>query len=107
MIKSLTFAIGLLLSGSLIAQTSFFSDDFESGSASWTQSGGAILGCGTTGTEQFAYADAPSGIYKAIGSINVDAGYLSLLSASFDYRIDGAMTEAIAELVYSTNGCIS
>ena len=137
MMKSLTFAIGLLLSGSLIGQTSFFSDDFESSSASWTQSGdiapnslafnscagngtslpgttsmyitsvGTIPGCGTTGTEHFAYDDAPSGIYKAIGSINVDAGYLSLLSASFDYRIDGVMTEAIAELVYSTNGCIS
>lgn len=32
MIKSLTFAIGLLLSGSLIGQTLFFSDDFEANS---------------------------------------------------------------------------
>tara|TARA_B110000305_G_C19437069_1_gene639612 strand:+ start:1659 stop:2225 length:567 start_codon:yes stop_codon:yes gene_type:complete len=137
MMKSLTFAIGMLLSGSLIGQTSFFSDDFESSSASWTQSGdiapnslafnscagngtslpgtasmyitsvGTISGCGTTGTEHFAYDDAPSGIYEAISSINIDAGCLSSLSASFDYRIDGALTEYIAELVYSTNGGIS
>jgi gliding motility-associated-like protein len=134
MIKSLTFAIGLLLSGSLIGQTSFFSDDFESGSASWTQSGdiapnswifntcagngsslsgatsmyitsgGTIPGCGATGTEQHAYVDAPAGINEAISATNVDAGCLSSLSVSFDYRIDGVLTEDIAELVYSTNG---
>lgn len=137
MIKSLIFAIGLLLSGNLIGQTSFFSDDFESGSTSWIQSGditpnswvfnscagnrtslpvatsmyissgGSIPGCGATGTEQYAYTDAPSGINEAISASNVDAGYLSSLSASFDYRIDGVLTEDIAELVYSTNGGLS
>ncbi|NRA11666.1 MAG: HYR domain-containing protein [Crocinitomicaceae bacterium] len=137
MIKSLTFAIGLLLSGSLIGQTSFFSDDFESGIGSWIQtgdatpnswivnscagngtslpgttsmyitSGGTVPGCGATGTEQHAYVDAPVGINEAISATNVDAGCLASLTASFDYRIDGMLTEDIAELVYSTNGGVS
>lgn len=132
--KSLTFAILLLFSGNLSAQTSVFSDDFESGSTSWTisgnispnlwifnscagngttltgatsmyiSSGGIVPGCGATGTEQYAYVDAPAGINQIVSSTNVDAGCLSSLTASFDYRIDGVLTEDFAELVYSTDG---
>ena len=137
MIKSLTFALLLFFCSNLNAQTSVFSDDFESGSASWTlsgdlapnawifntcagngatlpgttsmyiTSGGTVPGCGATGTEQHAYADAPAGVNQAISSANVDAGCLESLTASFDYRIDGVLVEDVAELVYSTNGGVS
>jgi len=137
MIKSIFIAVALLFTNGLIAQTSVFFDDFESGSGSWTlsgdmspnawifdacagngtsvpgvtsmyiTSGGTIPGCGVTGTEQHAYIDAPAGINQAISSATVDAGCLESLSASFDYRIDGVLTEDFAELVYSTNGGVS
>ena len=134
MTKLLSITFALAICSYSIAQTSVFNDDFESGSSLWTlsgdlspnswifnscsgngtsaagsnamyiTSGGTIPGCGITGTEQHAYVDAPTGTHQTVSSASIDAGCLTSLTASFDYSIDGILTEDFAELVYSTNG---
>ena len=111
------------------AQTTLLYEDFESGMGTWTiagdltpntwianscagngttsmyiTKGGSIPGCGATGTEQYAYENAPTGTHAIISHTTVNANCMSSLSATFDYRLEGVTSEDYAELVYSTNG---
>ena len=116
------------------SQATLFTDNFESGSVTWTATGdllpnywiidncsgngtsspgtdamyitpgGAIAGCGPTGDIQHAYVNAGAGTLAAIYHTTVDGTCASSLQATFDYRIDGVTAEDFGELVYSTNG---
>ncbi|MCE2682606.1 MAG: hypothetical protein LW704_06565, partial [Cryomorphaceae bacterium] len=66
--------------------------------------GGAVPGCGATGTEQYAYGNSTSGTNVAIASTTIDASCVSTIDVQFDYKIDGILGQDYLELVYSTNG---
>lgn len=73
--------------------------------AGYITSGGTVAGCGPTGTEQYAYTNAPAGMtHQAILYHNIDATCATSLQVTFDYRIDGVAAEDYMELVYSTDG---
>jgi gliding motility-associated-like protein len=116
------------------SQASLYSNTFESSISDWTFSGdltpnswirntcagngpsttgtnslyitkgGSVAGCGATGTEQYAYANAPAATGIAIASTTIDASCVTTINVQFDYKIDGALGEDYLELVYSTNG---
>ncbi|MFZ9029461.1 MAG: hypothetical protein ACO2Z9_10630, partial [Crocinitomicaceae bacterium] len=129
---TITFTVVSLFS---IAQATLFLDYFESGSGNWTfagdvtpnfwlvnscagngtttagsnsmyiSPGGSIPGCGVTGTEQYAYTDAPGGsVNEAISYTTIDGTCATSLIADFDYRIQGNSGADYAELVYSIDG---
>ncbi len=66
--------------------------------------GGTVTGCGATGTEQYAYANAPAAAGIAIASTTIDASCVTTINVQFDYKIDGSLGQDYLELVYSTNG---
>ncbi|MCH2223322.1 MAG: HYR domain-containing protein [Crocinitomicaceae bacterium] len=115
-------------------QTTLFSDDMESLTSTWIRtedtspnfwldntcagngtsnagtkslyisSGGSVSGCGPTGTEQFAYTNAPTGLTNsALIYETIDGTCASAYQVTFDYRIDGVIGEDFANLVYSTD----
>lgn len=117
------------------SQTILYIQDFESPTTDWTFSGdllpntwirntcagsanagtnalyitkgGTIPGCGSTGTEQFAYDNSPSGIRNAIAYVAVDATCVTTVESQFVYKIDGVAGQDYLELIYSTNGGLS
>lgn len=134
MIKKILFFISIILSSYSFSQATLFEENFEIANPSWISSddlipnfwlinscsgnginptgtnamyiskGGAIPGCGPTGTTQYAYANSPSGSLMATNSITVDATCASGIQVTFDYKIDGVTGEDFGELVYSING---
>ncbi|MFT5858719.1 MAG: gliding motility-associated-like protein [Flavobacteriaceae bacterium] len=134
MLKHILAPIVLLLSISTFGQATLFTEDFESGII-WTTSGdlspntwidnscagngpsiagatsmyitkgGSVIGCGATGTEQYAYGNAPAATtFESVIYHSVDATCASALSVDFDYRLEGVIGTDFTELVYSTDG---
>jgi len=72
--------------------------------ALYISKGGAIPGCGATGTEQYAYENSPAGIEQITMYTLVDGSCADNLLANFDYQIEDIPGEDFLELVYSTDG---
>lgn len=137
MLKHILAPIVVLFSISTFGQATLFMEDFESGN-SWTiygdltpntwidnscagngpstagstsmyiSKGGAIAGCGVTGTEQYLYDNAPAATtFESIIYHSIDATCASALNVGFDYRVEGSVGTDFAELVCSIDGGIS
>jgi gliding motility-associated-like protein len=130
---SLLAGVFLILPLAVSAQSTLFSTGFENAAGGWivtgisnpntwisgtcagngialpgTKSvyispGGTVPGCGVNGTEQYAYANAPSGSRSVIYSRNVSNSCFSALQLAFDIRIDGVIGQDFAEVIYSTD----
>ncbi len=66
--------------------------------------GGTLPGCDAGETEEYTYANAPSGTQSTITHHTVDAICATALQLSYDYRMEGISGQDFAELVYSTDG---
>ena len=63
----------------------------------YISSGGSVAGCGPTGTEQFAYVNAPAtSVNSALVYETVDGTCASSYEVTFDYLIDGVVGEAVS-----------
>lgn len=130
MLKYLLLPIYFLIALHLDAQVTFFTEDFESGSGSWTATdnlapnfwltancggngpsnpgtfaayvtyAGAVSGCGQIP----AYTNAGSGTLMATYYTPINASCFNTLTVNFDYLAEGVAMEDVAQVVYSTNG---
>ena len=66
--------------------------------------GGVGLGCGVGNQDQYSYTNSASGVKQAIAYTTIVGNCASNLQATFDYRIQGVLSQDFAELIYSTNG---
>ena len=66
--------------------------------------GGVGLGCGIGNQDQYSYTNSASGVKQAIAYTTIVGNCASNLQATFDYRIQGVLSQDFAELIYSTNG---
>ena len=66
--------------------------------------GGVGLGCGVGNQDQYSYTNSTSGVKQAIAYTTIVGNCAMNLQATFDYRIQGVLSQDFAELIYSTNG---
>lgn len=133
MLRHLLFLFSSALTLTSLAQVTVFSDDFESGSSSWTAADDllpnfwTVNGCSGNGTSApgsaaayitdgstvaactpgLTYVNSTGGTFQATYYVTVDASCVNALQLSFDYLIDGIPGEDIARVVYSSNGGVS
>lgn len=131
---TILFTIAFIYSLSVKAQATLYTEDFEVLNPTWiatddltpnfwlqkdcagngptfpgTESmyitkGGPDAGCGATGDSQYAYENAPSGTNMATIYTTVDATCATSIQVTFDYRLEGVLSEDTGELVFSTDG---
>lgn len=132
--RLIIFLTLLAQSSILIAQTTLHTETFEGATFPWTSvasgtsnfwinntcagngpsitgtkslyvtKGGTIAGCGASGTEQYAYDNAATGLEEIIAHTTINGTCASNLNVTFDYKIEGVALEDYAQLVYSTDG---
>ena len=121
------FLFGLITGSN--AQTTFFTDDFEAGTTTWSTSGSAFPNkwvvstctnnggakaayispggttpdCSSTGIEHYGYQNALSGSNQTIIYHSVNAGCYNSMTLGFDLQIAGIAAEDYCEVVYSTD----
>lgn len=66
--------------------------------------GGPDAGCGPTGQIQYSYDNSSAGINQSVAYTTIDGTCASALQTTFDYQIQGVVSEDYAELVYSIDG---
>ncbi len=66
--------------------------------------GGVGPGCGIGNQDQYSYTNSASGIKQTVGYTTIVGNCASNLQVTFDYRIEGVLTQDYAELVYSNDG---
>lgn len=130
MLKYLLLPLHFLIALSLGAQVTFFTENFEAGSGSWTATDNlapnfwVTANCGGNGTSNpgtfssyvtFAgafsgcgqlpdYTNSASGTLMATYYTTIDAGCFNTLNLNFDYLVEGVALEDVGQVVYSTNG---
>lgn len=134
MLRNFTLTILVFISINAFGQATLYSGNFETPFVDWTlagtltpnswinntcagngpsgagnnalyiSQGGAVPGCGVTGTEQYSYTNSLSGSNEAIAYTTIVGNCASSLQATFDYKIEGVLAEDFAQLVYSING---
>jgi gliding motility-associated-like protein len=72
-------------------------------SSAYISSGGAIAGCGPTGSEHYGYVNASSGSQAVVLYKTVHNTCFSSLEVTADLMIDGTVGQDFLEVVYSTN----
>lgn len=73
-------------------------------SAMYISKGGSVVGCGPSGTSQYAYASTASGVQQVVVYKSIQNSCYSSLEVTFDVKIDGIAGQDYLEVVYSTNG---
>lgn len=72
--------------------------------AMYISKGGSVVGCGPSGTSQYAYASTASGLQEVVIYKSVHNTCYASLQLTVDVQIEGTAGQDFLEIVYSTNG---